>query len=131
VTDTSSPSPRRVDRRGRTDLLQQSQHVRLTVLLDDLPGGDPVQLMAWTAMARPVGGTPKKRPPCVPRIVKRAATLSASATISSSVHWMSGKPARITEPTAPRVCIAAASYLFEVVVEYHDFDLARHHLAMF
>ena len=43
-----------------------------------------------TVIAFPVGGTPQK----VPRCVNLAATLLPSATISSSVHWISGKPPR-------------------------------------
>ena len=41
----------------------------------------------WPApIVFPVGGTPKKVPRCVPRMVNLAATLSPSATISSNVH---------------------------------------------
>ena len=69
-----------------TDLLKQPKQVWLTAFLDELPARQTIEIHSLTTIVFPVGGTPKKAPRWVPRIVKRAATLSPSAITSSSVH---------------------------------------------
>jgi len=52
------------------------------------------------AMGLLVGGNPMNSPLCIPRAVKRAATLSSSAIISSTVTLRSSKAARQAEITS-------------------------------
>jgi hypothetical protein len=85
----------RPSNRRRADLLQQSKQVGLAVFFNNLSVGDTIEIHRLDLDLLSRRRNAKKAPLCVPRMVKRAATLSPSAINSSSVHWMSGKPARI------------------------------------
>ena len=69
-----------------TDLLKQPKQVWLTAFLDELPARQTIEIHSLNHNCLPGRRNAKKAPRWVPRIVKRAATLSPSAITSSSVH---------------------------------------------